>query len=83
MTFGYLNRKVPELMDPRVPHPRSPQHFDHLNRITMSHHKVFLHPLYSHGTICIALSFLFLNLDFSVNYFFQLPPPSSAQGSRH
>ena len=40
----------------------------------MSHHKVFLHPLYSHGTICIALSFLFLNLDFSVNYFFQLPP---------
>ena len=77
MTFGYLNRKVPELLDPRVPHPRSPQHFDHLNWITMSPHEVFLHPLYYHGAICLALSFLFLNLDFSVSYFFPTPSPNT------
>ena len=54
----YLNRKVPKLLDPWVPHPSSPHHVDHLNWVPMSLHKILLHSLDGHGSICLALSFL-------------------------
>ena len=54
----YLNRKVPKLLDPWVPHPSSPHHVDHLNWMPMSPHQILLHSLDSHGSICLALSFL-------------------------
>ena len=54
----YLNRKVPKLLDPWVPHPSSPHHVDHLNWIPMSPHQILLHSLDSHGSICFALFFL-------------------------
>merc|ERR1711953_1209999 len=54
----HLNRKVPKLLDPWVPHPSSPHHVDHLNWMPMSLHKILLHSLDGHGSICLALSFL-------------------------
>merc|ERR1719219_2193943 len=58
----HLNRKVPKLLDPWVPHPSSPHHVDHLNWIPMSPHQILFHSLDSHGSICLALSFLLFPL---------------------
>ena len=58
----YLYRKVPELLDPREPHPRSPEHLNHLHGMAVPLHQVFLHLLDGDSPICPALPLLQLNL---------------------
>ena len=58
----YLYRKVPELLDPREPHPRSPEHLNHLHGMAVPLHQVFLHLLDGDSPICPALPLLQLHL---------------------
>ena len=58
----YLYRNVPELLHPREPHPRSPEHLNHLHGMAVPLHQVLLHLLDGDSPICLALPFLQLNL---------------------
>ena len=60
--FTHLYRKVPELVDARVPHPRTPKYLNHLHWIPMPLYKLLLHSLDGNSSICFALSLLKLHL---------------------